>query len=104
MCIRDSNMTLRIAYCGVFIHRFYVYLFAGSELKSKSFLSNFHTFRKVSLIGLVIGGIDWYFIGFVKSFQQLAINIVLAVLLLGTVLYKENKLILELLASRNLNN
>lgn len=76
------NMTLRIGYCVWFINRFY-------KQVSSSFFVNFRSLKWISLLGLIIWIIDWGIIGFTKNFQQLFVNIALALLLLAVILVKE---------------
>ncbi|QEU62659.1 Rft1 [Kluyveromyces lactis] len=96
------NMALRIAYCGNFIHKFYHYLLKESSTETtQSILPNISTFKNVALIAVIIGALDWYFIGYVENMQELLINVILAVLLLILVIYKEKSLISELLAAKS---
>lgn len=96
------NMALRIAYCGNFIHKFYHYLLKESSTETtQSILPNISTFKNVALIAAIIGALDWYFIGYVENMRELLINVILALLLLILVIYKEKSLISELLAAKN---
>ncbi|CAG99509.1 glycolipid translocation protein [Kluyveromyces lactis] len=95
------NMALRIAYCGNFIHKFYHYLLKESSTETtQSILPNISTFKNVALIAAIIGALDWYFIGYVENMRELLINVILALLLLILVIYKEKSLISELLAAK----
>lgn len=87
------NMGLRIIYCVWFISGFYKELFAESS-KNTSFLFNFRNLQAVFVVSCIIGGLDWWFIGYVKNFRDLLINIFLASMLLSIIIYKEKKLIL----------
>lgn len=95
------NMAMRITYCGFFINKFYHRLFSRPE-QSKSFLFNFSVFKRVTLFASLLAGIDWYFIGYVKNFHQLAINVLLAVILFLFVIYNERELCIQLIRRSNL--
>ncbi|CCH58666.1 hypothetical protein TBLA_0A08770 [Henningerozyma blattae CBS 6284] len=83
------NMILRITYCGWFISKFYKELHTDRG----SFVINFKNFGSVSMIGLIMCLFDYWFIGYVKNFQQLFINIFLALSLLIIMIYQERLLI-----------
>ncbi|EDO15019.1 hypothetical protein Kpol_1007p3 [Vanderwaltozyma polyspora DSM 70294] len=87
------NMSLRISYCGWFIHKFYKELYNES-----SFLINFQNLIAVMFTGLCISGLNWWFIGYVKTFKQLFLNIAFASALLILILYKERNAIKQFLS------
>ncbi|CCE64231.1 hypothetical protein TPHA_0H00200 [Tetrapisispora phaffii CBS 4417] len=87
------NMILRISYCGWFIHKFYKELYT----ESSSFLFNFRNFGTILTSGLLISVVNWWIIGYVRNFKQLAINITLALVLLGIILFKERRAIQQLM-------
>lgn len=79
------NMLLRITYCGTFIIQFYRKIHNNQS----SFLFNFQNLQMITLVCLLICGVDWLLIGYVKNFRQLSINVVLAITLLILILYQE---------------
>lgn len=93
------NMILRISYCGWFIHKFYKELYS----ESSSFIFNFHNLITVTLSGATIALINWWFIGYVKNFQQFFANVFLAVILLAFILFKERDSIKELMGREKIS-
>lgn len=87
------NMILRIAYCGVFIIRFYKKLYNNNA----SFMFNFQNLRMITLVALIMSATNWIFIGYVKNFQQLFMNVVLAVSLMLLMLNQEKMAIRQFL-------
>lgn len=88
------NMILRIVYCGTFIIQFYRKIHNNQS----SFLFNFQNLQMITLVCLLICGVDWLFIGYVKNFRQFSVNVVLAITLLILILYQEKKAIKQLLS------
>ncbi|AET40575.1 glycolipid translocation protein Ecym_6192 [Eremothecium cymbalariae DBVPG len=88
------NMALRIVYCAIFINGFYNKLFSGSKSRG-SLALNFGNLKAIGFISLVVGLFAWCKVGYVQNFEQLFINILLAVLLVAAMIYKERALLMS---------
>lgn len=88
------NMSLRMTYCGLFIHSVSKSLHAGS---SAFVLRNC---KNVSLLAFAVWIIDWGMVGLVKNFRQFFINVILAVIMLMVILLKEKDSVLKVLGDR----
>lgn len=87
------NMILRIIYCGTFIIKFYKKIYSNQS----SFLFNFQNLKMITLVCILICGVDWLLIGYVKNFKQFSINVALAIALLILILYQEKMAIKQFL-------
>lgn len=79
------NMILRIAFCGLFITKFYKKLHDNKS----SFMFHFQNLKLITVAATIILIINWLFIGVVKNFKQFATNVVFAVFMLSLILLQE---------------
>ncbi|CCF57273.1 hypothetical protein KAFR_0C02800 [Kazachstania africana CBS 2517] len=94
------NMSLRIAYCGQYLLRFYRKL----DSEKNSILVNLSKFRLICFSALVVCSINWCFIGYVKNFKQFFVNVLLATILLCIILLKERTALKQLIGIRKVDD
>ena len=106
------SMLLRIVYAGRFMENYYRGTPTKLESKSGSVAMNVHPLYYPSLkrnlnglvpvfiVGVSIGILNWLVVGYVRSFKQLILNVVLAFMLLCLIVYKERESLKEFLHKR----
>lgn len=89
------SMVLRIVYCWKFILNFY------DKLDNEhGFYHRFQHMKPVLWLSLLVATFDWILIGHVKNFHQFTINVLLAMILVGLMVFEERAAIKELLRGR----
>ncbi|KAH3687091.1 hypothetical protein WICPIJ_001920 [Wickerhamomyces pijperi] len=93
-----ANMLLRIFYCAKFIEQFY----SKNLIQFKLFRLQDPTLRKILAAGVVIWLLDLAVFGITRNVIELAGNVVLALALVGVMVYYEKDLILQIVRKKPL--
>ncbi|CCH46892.1 Oligosaccharide translocation protein RFT1 [Wickerhamomyces ciferrii] len=91
------NMILRIWYCNEFIQHFY-----KKNMVSRKILKFDLNLQKILSFGGVIWGLDLLLFGITRNLKELIGNVLLAGILVGFIIYKEQKLIFGMLKRKPL--
>ena len=105
------SMILRIVYAGRFMESYYHYhreSLSKSDSKPlgsvavnySSLRQNFNGFVPILAVGVSMGILNWFVVGYVRSFKQLTLNVILAFMLFCFIVYKERESLRELLHKR----
>ncbi|KAH3673054.1 hypothetical protein WICMUC_003887 [Wickerhamomyces mucosus] len=92
------NMILRIFYCSSFIKRYY----SKNLISFKLFNFNDNQLKQILGISLIIWILDLLIFGITRNFLELVGNIILALGLLITIIYKEKELIFQIVQKKPL--